>query len=537
MNKQEQVKPIWNKSRHVNHQNFVQKPFHKKTSNYNRCINKNVKGTRYDSSKTKTKVNPVKALAKWVWKPKQAILEHVSKSSRASKVLTRYDYVDVYGRFKSILAWDFHSFLLVVLFIPAVRAAWLATLGPHIADYSSAMIKFYHTHRFLYHSFFSMDTTPNDTLQLPDTVPHNLATVLHGFSSVKNSSLSLPDKSKAQIETMVADMLTEGLIKTSTSPFSALVLLVRKKDEVDPAKATDVANWPIPTSVSQVCAFLGLTTFEKLKHSLLIALVLVLLDFSKPFIVEIDASGQGVAVWYTVLAVCQSSTQFWRFVRIVHCSSGLLFLTAVCPFRQRFLKTISHSDLGNNQSEDILAADSDTRPPMLDMTNFEDEIDSGTDGPYLGPKQDKVVADLSQAEKDRLSADIRATNILLQGCQETSTNSLTITRMPRIFGIMFTKLINDMRHIKITMPKIQLNSKFVNNMLPKWSRFMMAVKLNRGLKESNHVQLYAYLKQHELHANENKMLMERLNQHSHDPLALVSNVSPYQYPLSSSVPP
>nr|GEV14268.1 integrase, catalytic region, zinc finger, CCHC-type, peptidase aspartic, catalytic [Tanacetum cinerariifolium] len=56
-------------------------------------------------------------------------------------------------------------------------------------------------------------------------------------------------------------------------------------------------------------------------------------------------------------------------------------------------------------------------------------------------------------------------------------------------------------------------------------RFVMAVKLNRGLKESNHDQLYAYLKQHELHANKNKMLMERLNQHSHDPLALVSNVS------------
>ncbi|GKE94985.1 retrovirus-related pol polyprotein from transposon TNT 1-94 [Tanacetum coccineum] len=59
----------------------------------------------------------------------------------------------------------------------------------------------------------------------------------------------------------------------------------------------------------------------------------------------------------------------------------------------------------------------------------------------------------------------------------------------------------------------------------------------RGLKESNHDQLYAYLKQHELHANGNKMLMERLNQHSHDPLALVSNVLPYQYPSSSSVPP
>ncbi|GKD51948.1 hypothetical protein Tco_1280924, partial [Tanacetum coccineum] len=61
--------------------------------------------------------------------------------------------------------------------------------------------------------------------------------------------------------------------------------------------------------------------------------------------------------------------------------------------------------------------------------------------------------------------------------------------------------------------------------------------LNMGLKESNHDQLYVYLKQHESHANENKMLMERLNQYSYDPLALVSNVSPYQYPSSSAVPP
>ncbi|GJV76236.1 hypothetical protein Tco_1507820 [Tanacetum coccineum] len=105
------------------------------------------------------------------------------------------------------------------------------------------------------------------------------------------------------------------------------------------------------------------------------------------------------------------------------------------------------------------------------------------------------------------------------------------------YYVRFTKLINNMRHIKMTMPKIQLNSKFVNNMLLEWGRFVTAVKLNMGLKKSNHDQLYAYLKQHELHANENKMLMERLNQHSHDPPALVSNVSPYQYPSSSSVPP
>ncbi|GJW54196.1 hypothetical protein Tco_0098281, partial [Tanacetum coccineum] len=49
--------------------------------------------------------------------------------------------------------------------------------------------------------------------------------------------------------------------------------------------------------------------------------------------------------------------------------------------------------------------------------------------------------------------------------------------------------------------RMQLNSKFVNNMLPEWGRFVIAVKLNSGLRDSNYDQLYAYLKQHEAHAS------------------------------------
>ncbi|GKF24517.1 integrase, catalytic region, zinc finger, CCHC-type containing protein, partial [Tanacetum coccineum] len=63
----------------------------------------------------------------------------------------------------------------------------------------------------------------------------------------------------------------------------------------------------------------------------------------------------------------------------------------------------------------------------------------------------------------------------------------------------------------MTMSRVQLNSKFVNNMLPEWGRFVTAVKMNRGLRDSNYDQLYAYLKQHEAHANENKCLINSLN--------------------------
>nr|GEX71331.1 hypothetical protein [Tanacetum cinerariifolium] len=65
-------------------------------------------------------------------------------------------------------------------------------------------------------------------------------------------------------------------------------------------------------------------------------------------------------------------------------------------------------------------------------------------------------------------------------------------------------------------------------------RFVTAVKLNRGLRDSNYDQLFAYLKQHEAHAKENKMMLERLSQPTADPLALLSNISNTQHGSPSS---
>nr|GFA25764.1 integrase, catalytic region, zinc finger, CCHC-type, peptidase aspartic, catalytic [Tanacetum cinerariifolium] len=103
-----------------------------------------------------------------------------------------------------------------------------------------------------------------------------------------------------------------------------------------------------------------------------------------------------------------------------------------------------------NLSEDIECAGSDTRPPMLDRTDFASwqqrirlycrgkenrvnilkSIDEGpyqigtlqetlaesTEGaPQFGPERPRVYFDLTLEEKDRYNADIRAINILLQG--------------------------------------------------------------------------------------------------------------------------
>ncbi|GJS25860.1 retrovirus-related pol polyprotein from transposon TNT 1-94 [Tanacetum coccineum] len=103
-----------------------------------------------------------------------------------------------------------------------------------------------------------------------------------------------------------------------------------------------------------------------------------------------------------------------------------------------------------NLSEDIQCAGSDTRPPMLDRTDFAswqqriqlycwgkengvNILKSIDEGPFqmgtfretlaegdegalhLGPERPRVYSDLSPEDKDRYNADIRATNILLQG--------------------------------------------------------------------------------------------------------------------------
>ncbi|GKB22140.1 hypothetical protein Tco_0856063, partial [Tanacetum coccineum] len=49
--------------------------------------------------------------------------------------------------------------------------------------------------------------------------------------------------------------------------------------------------------------------------------------------------------------------------------------------------------------------------------------------------------------------------------------------------VQFHKLVNDMKNIRMTMPNIQLNSKFVNNMSPEWDRFVTAVNSTKHVAQ------------------------------------------------------
>jgi hypothetical protein len=163
-------------------------------------------------------------------------------------------------------------------------SSWLATLGPHVADYSALSLKFFLNGKFvtlqgsdnnipnsaqlhhlsrlsnthaiaeLYTMYcFNMVSETTPTLEFDSTY---LATMLTQFRHLFQSPTTLPPQrnqdhsiplideakivkvrpyryphsQKAQIEIMVEDMLKQGIIQPSTSPFSSPIILVKKKD-------------------------------------------------------------------------------------------------------------------------------------------------------------------------------------------------------------------------------------------------------------------------------------------------------------------
>ncbi|GKB30370.1 hypothetical protein Tco_0869771 [Tanacetum coccineum] len=211
----------------------------------------------------------------------------------------------------------------------------------------------------------------------------------------------------------------------------------------------------------------------------------------------------------------------------------------------------------NTLAEYMLLSDADNRPPMLDkdlydswksqmelyMQNREHGrmiLESVEHGPLIwltveenGVIRTKKYAELSAAEKIQVDCDMKATNIILQGLP---ADIYSLERECKLYDafdkfthikgeslhtyyLRFTQLINDMNIYKMKMEQFQVNTKFLNSLSPEWSKFMTDVKLVKDLHTSNFDQLHAYLEQHELHANEVRIMRE----HNQDPLAFIAN--------------
>ncbi|GJS15456.1 hypothetical protein Tco_0409928 [Tanacetum coccineum] len=170
-------------------------------------------------------------------------------------------------------------------------------------------------------------------------------------------------------------------------------------------------------------------------------------------------------------------------------------------------------------------------------------LDSIDNGPlvYLtveenGQTRPKKYSELTEAQQLQDDCDVQATNIILHGLPPDVLYNLfdkfTYVRGEILYDYYwrFSQLINDMDTIRMTVQQVQVNTKFLNALLSKWSKFVTDVKLAKSLYTTNYDQLYAYLSQHERHGNEVRNTRERYP----DPLALVAN-SPTLYNPSQSL--
>ncbi|GJU93326.1 retrovirus-related pol polyprotein from transposon TNT 1-94 [Tanacetum coccineum] len=234
--------------------------------------------------------------------------------------------------------------------------------------------------------------------------------------------------------------------------------------------------------------------------------------------------------------------------------------------------------------ENVITTGAENRPPMLERSQYdswqshmllyiqgkehgERLLESVKKGPFqfgavdvrgtatsLATTRDRTLADLTPEEKICKACDIKTTNIILQGSElllqeresklYNNVDRFTYEKGETIhlYYLRFAKLINNMNTIKMTMQKFQVNTKFMNNLQPEWSKFVTYVNLAKDMHNVSFDQLYTYLRQHEAHANEVRMMRERFP----DPLALVANTynsppfynnhQPYYYQQFSTIP-
>ncbi|GJS89600.1 hypothetical protein Tco_0772236 [Tanacetum coccineum] len=150
-------------------------------------------------------------------------------------------------------------------------------------------------------------------------------------------------------------------------------------------------------------------------------------------------------------------------------------------------------------------------------------LESVENGPLIWPTvrengvtRTKKYAELFAAEKIQVDYDMKATNIILQGLPvDIYSHGETLHK----YYLRFTHMINDMNIYNMKIEQFQVNTKFLNSLPSEWSKFVTNVKLVKDLHTTNFDQLHAYLEQHELHANEVRLLREC----NHDPLAFVAN--------------
>ncbi|GKB57748.1 hypothetical protein Tco_0913934 [Tanacetum coccineum] len=155
--------------------------------------------------------------------------------------------------------------------------------------------------------------------------------------------------------------------------------------------------------------------------------------------------------------------------------------------------------------ENVIVACSENRPPVLEKGMYDSwktrimlYIQGKENGELLidsinGPV--KLLPEITVKDTDGGVTDIRLPQKVADLSQEKKESIHS-------YYLRYDKLINDMKMISMSMLNMQINTKFVNHLQPKWSRFVTTAKQARDLHSVNFDQFYAFLKHNEKDAKE-----------------------------------
>ncbi|GJV05517.1 hypothetical protein Tco_1343173 [Tanacetum coccineum] len=143
-----------------------------------------------------------------------------------------------------------------------------------------------------------------------------------------------------------------------------------------------------------------------------------------------------------------------------------------------------------------------------------------------GQTRPKKYPELTEAQQLQDDCDVQATNIILH-CLPPDVYALV--NHQEAAKDIWDRSVQCMPYYWMTLQQVQVQYRFESSFTSEWSMFVTDVKLAKSLYTTNYDQLYAYLSQHERHANEFRIMRERYP----DPLALVAN-SPTLYNPSQS---
>nr|GEX48126.1 hypothetical protein [Tanacetum cinerariifolium] len=152
-------------------------------------------------------------------------------------------------------------------------------------------------------------------------------------------------------------------------------------------------------------------------------------------------------------------------------------------------------------AEFIIIVGAENRPPMLEKSMYDSWKSQD------GTTRTKKYEELLVAEKLQADCDLKAINIVLQGLSLDMYDIVNHHKVSKEiwdrgetlyqYYWRFSQLINNMNVINMSMRPVEVNTKFLNSLPSKWSKFVMDVKLARDFHTTNYDQLYSYLEQHE----------------------------------------